>query len=92
MDYPDGSHGKESACNAGDPGLIPGLGRSPGEGKVYPLQHSCLENSMEESGRLQVALFSCVFPPQSEYILLAGLFGDLLLLCGARVYWKEDIE
>jgi len=44
---PGGSDGKESACNAGDPGLIPGLGRSPGEGKGYPLQYSCLENSMD---------------------------------------------
>ena len=42
-----GSAGKESACNAGDPSLIPGLGRSPGEGKVYPLQYSGLENSMD---------------------------------------------
>ena len=38
---------KESACNAGDLGLIPGLGRSPGEGDGYPLQYSCLENSMD---------------------------------------------
>ena len=38
---------KESACNAGDLGLIPGLGRSPGERKGYPLQQSCLENSMD---------------------------------------------
>ena len=37
----------ESACNAGDPGLIPGLGRSPGEVNGYPLQYSCLENSMD---------------------------------------------
>ena len=44
---PDSSVGKESACNAGDPGLIPGLGRSPGEGKGYPLQYSGLENSMD---------------------------------------------
>ena len=42
-----GSDGKESACNAGDLGLISGLGRSPGEGTGYPLQYSCLENSME---------------------------------------------
>ena len=42
-----GSEGKESACNAGDLGLIPGLGRSPGEGKGYPLQYSGLENSMD---------------------------------------------
>ena len=38
--FPDGSVGKESACNAGDPGLIPGSGRSPGEGKGFPLQYS----------------------------------------------------
>ena len=42
-----GLAGKESACNAGDPGLIPGLGRSPGEEKGYPLQYSDLENSMD---------------------------------------------
>ena len=42
--YPSTSAGKESACSAGDPGLIPGLGRSPGEGIGYPLQYSCLEN------------------------------------------------
>ena len=36
--------GKECACNAGDPGSMPGLGRSPGEGNGNPLQHSCLEN------------------------------------------------
>ena len=45
--FPDGSVGKESTCNAGDPGLIPGLGKSPGEGKGYPLQYSVLENSMD---------------------------------------------
>ena len=38
---------KESACNAGDPGSIPGLGRSPGEGHGNPLQYSCLENPMD---------------------------------------------
>ena len=44
--FPSGSVGKESACNAGYLGLISGLGRSPGEGKGYPLQCSGLENSM----------------------------------------------
>ena len=44
--FPGGSAGKESACNAGDPELIPGLGRYPAEGKGYPLHYSCLENSM----------------------------------------------
>ena len=45
--FPDTSVGKESACNAGDPGSIPGLGRSPGEGKGYPLQYSGLASSMD---------------------------------------------
>ena len=44
---PDSSIGKESACNVGDPGLIPGSGRSPGEGNGYPLQYSGPENSMD---------------------------------------------
>ena len=45
--FPCGSTGKESACNAGDLGLIPSLGRCPGEGKGYALQYACLENSMD---------------------------------------------
>ena len=45
--FPGGSHGKESAFSVGDLGLIPGWGRSPGEGNEYPLQYSGLENSME---------------------------------------------
>ena len=45
--FPDSSVVKESACNAGDPGSIPGLGRYPGEWKDYPLQYSSLENSMD---------------------------------------------
>ena len=44
--FPCDSAGKESTCNAGDLGSTPGLGRSPGEGKGYPLQYSDLENSM----------------------------------------------
>ena len=44
MGFPGGSNSKESACNAGDLGSIPGLGRSPGGGHGNPLQYSCLEN------------------------------------------------
>ena len=44
--FPGSSDGKKSACNAGDPGLIPGSGRSPGEGNGNPLQYSCLGESM----------------------------------------------
>ena len=45
--FPAVSDGKASACNAGDPGLIPGSGRSPGEGNGNPLRYSCLENYMD---------------------------------------------
>ena len=45
--FPGGSDGKASACKAGDPGSIPGLGRPPGEGNGNPLQYSCLENPMD---------------------------------------------
>ena len=52
--FAGGSDGKESACNSGDLGLIPGSGRFPGEGNGYPLQCSCLENSMDRgAGGLQ---------------------------------------
>ena len=54
MGFPGGLDGKASACNAGDQGSIPGLGRCPGEGNGNPLQDACLENSMdEEPGGLQ---------------------------------------
>ena len=70
MGFPCGSVGKESTCNAGDLGLIPGLGRAPGEGKGYPLQYSGLENSMDYTvhgvakswtrlNDLDYGLFSC---------------------------------
>ena len=48
MGFPGSSDGKESACNAGDPSLIPGLGRSPGERNGNPLKYSCLENPMDK--------------------------------------------
>ena len=51
LDFPCGSAGKESACNVGDLGSILGLEISPGEGKGYPLQYSCLENPMDRGAR-----------------------------------------
>ena len=51
MGFPHSSVGKESACHAGDLGLIPGLGRSPGEGNGNPLQYSFLENPMDRGAR-----------------------------------------
>ena len=52
MGFPCGSDGEESACNAGDLGSIPGLGRAPVEGKGYPLQYSSLENPMDRGAWL----------------------------------------
>ena len=52
--FPGGSDGKESACNDGDPGSVPGLGRSPGERNGCPLQYSCLEDSMDRGAWLAI--------------------------------------
>ena len=68
MGFPGSSVGKESTCNAGDPSLIPGSGRSAGEGIGYPLQYSGLENSMDcivhgvaESDTTEQLSLSCHF-------------------------------
>ena len=63
------SGGKESACNAGDPDLIPGLGRSPGEGNGNPLQYSCLENPMDRGAWWTAA--HCVAKSQTQMLLSA---------------------
>ena len=62
-----GSDSKESACNAGDLGLTPGLGRSPGEGNGYPHQYSCLENSMDRG-----VLWSTVHGVAKSWTWLSG--------------------
>ena len=51
MCFPGDSNGKESACNAGDPDLIPGLGRFPGEGNGNPLQYCCLKNPVDRGDK-----------------------------------------
>ena len=56
MGFPGGSDGKESAFSVGDLGSIPGLGRSPGKGKGYPLQYSGLENSMDRGAWQAIVL------------------------------------
>ena len=77
--FPGGSEDKASACNAGDPGSIPGLGRSPGEGNSNPLQYSCLENPVDRGAlwatvhgvaKSRTRLNGCVFSqfvPHSPY-------------------------
>ena len=95
LDFPCDSAGKESACNAGDLDWIPGLGRSPGEGKGYPLQYSGLENSMDYSPwghkesdtteQLSLSLESCIqfYPTLSFSILihmLTVMTGNMILI------------
>ena len=59
MCFPGGSDGKESACNAGDPGLIARWGRSPGEGNGYPFQYSCLGNPLDR-GAWQATVYGVI--------------------------------
>ena len=89
--FPGGSEDKASACNVGDPGSIPGLGRSPGEGNGNPLQYSCLENPMYggawratvhrvANSRTRLSDFTfTLLSSLSEWVLVAQL---CLTLCG----------
>ena len=79
LGFPGGSAGKESTCNKGDLGLIPGLGRSPGEGNSYPLQYSGLENSI--MGLQRVGLSDFHF-----YIFHYLIFSHYLLLLFLTLY------
>ena len=64
--FPGVSDGKEFACNAGDSGLILGLGRSPGEGNGYPLQCSCLESFMDRGAWQAAVHMGCKEPDMTE--------------------------
>ena len=76
--FPGGSDGKESACNAGDSGSIPGLGRSPGEGNGNPLQYSCLENPMDR-GSWQATVHGVT--KVTDMTMTAAAAAKLLQLC-----------
>ena len=75
LGFHGGSAGKEYTCNEGDLGSIPGLGRFPGEGNSYPLQYSCLENSMDcivhevAKSRIQLSDFHFHFLPHCRQII-----------------------
>ena len=91
--FSGGSDGKVSACNAGDPGSIPGLGRSPGEGNGNPLQYSCLENPMDRGAwwatvqsRTRLSDFSFFHSDRILYLLrpvqcLAHLKSSIRISC-----------
>ena len=68
MDFPGGSVGKESACNAGDLGSIPGLERIPGEGHGNPLQYSCLENPHRQRNLAGYSPWDCTELDMTEQL------------------------
>ena len=93
-DFPGGSDGKAPAYNAGDPGSIPGSGRSPGEGNSNPLQYSCLEKShgrkslvgyspcgRKESDTTELLHFHFTFPNLPQLHMQLVTFSPLLFLC-----------
>ena len=69
-----GSDGKESTCNAGDRGSVPGLGRSPGEGNGYLLQYSCLENSVDRGAWRPTVPWGCKELEMTERLTLLLLY------------------
>ena len=97
LGFPSTSDGKASVCNAGDLGSIPGLGRSPGEAKGYPVQYSGLENSMDhtvhgvtKSGR-NFSVLCLGFPSGSVGKESACKAGDLGLILGlGRFPWRRE--
>ena len=89
--FPCGSDGKESACNAGDLGSIPGLGRSPGEGKDYPLQYSGLENCEESDTAERLSL---TLNPKDDLRAFTHSFENGFFAClpGARCWGQFTCE
>ena len=87
LGFPCGSAGKESTCNAGDLDLIPGLGRSPREGKGYPLQYSGLENSMDCI--VHGVTKSCTRLSNFHFTSLS--FSELLLFPWALRVWCQHL-
>ena len=91
LGFPCGSAGKESACNAGDLGLNLGLGRSPGEGKGYPLQYPGMENFMDcivhgvSKSQTQLSNFHFYFSPEAELTWLP------LPLNGLHLFWNGSM-
>ena len=84
--FPGGSDGKASVCNVGDPGSIPGSGRSAGEGNGNPLQHSCLGKSHGQRSLIGYSLWGCKESDTTERIH-SFLHGTTLT--SIHDYWKK---
>ena len=85
--FPGDSDGKESTCNSGNPGSIPGPGRSPGEGNSNPLQYSCLENPMDWWATVHGASKSQTW--LSNWALSAFLNSHQVMLLLRTTFWKR---
>ena len=80
LGFPGGSDGKESACNVGDPGLIPGSGRSPGEENANPLHYSCLESSRDRGASWQATAHRAAESDTTEQLSLTHTHTHTLLV------------
>ena len=87
--FPGGSDGKVSARNAGDPGSIPGLGRSPGEGNGNSLQYSCLENPMEGGAWYQATVHGVANSRTRLSDFTHSLFRSSYILCLQYTTFKD---
>ena len=85
LGFPGGSDGKESACNMGDLGLIPGSGRFPGEGNGYPFQYSCLENSMGQRSPVGYSPWCCKESDTTERLTLFHYYSWFMEFTGSSV-------
>ena len=97
LGFPCGSASKESTCNVGDPGSIPGSGRSPGEEKGYPLQYSGLENSMKVGHNRATSLSLFPFMHwrrkwQPTPVFLSGESQGRGSLVGCRLWGRTELD
>ena len=91
--FPGGSEGKESACNAGDPGSTPGLGTTLGEGNGNPLQYSCLENPYGQRSLLGYSPWGHKGLDTTKRLTLSLSYMQLtLILVEVTAIWEEQIS
>jgi len=93
LGFPDGSAGKEFTCNStdtGDPGSVPGLGRSPGEGNGNPLQYSCLENSMDREALASYIVHGFAKRLNTFILVTGGMGGKYLAKQGMGIKMKKS--
>ena len=89
--FPGGSDGKESSCNAGDLGSIPGLGRSPGREHGNPLLYSCLENPQGQRSLVGYSPWGCKESDTTEQLSTYWMQGNRKLMAGSLMVEKSEV-